>query len=80
MLFSTVMTLGRFTFSIMSLHMSIKVTFTRCSVVTHAANSYVCLVMGFYMANYTRIVTCPKSTEGAFVFVGCRIFKIKTRI
>jgi len=60
--------------------MSIKVTFTRCSVVTHAANMYVCLVVGFYMANYARIDTCPKSTVGAFVLVGSSIFEIKTEI
>jgi len=64
----------------MNFHMFIKVTFVFGSVVTHAANSYISLVVSFYMANYAYIDICLKSTVGAFVFLGSSVFKIKTRI
>jgi len=60
--------------------MFLKVTFVFSSVVTLAANMCIFLIVSFYMANYGRIDNCPKSTVGAFEFVGFRIFNTKTRI
>jgi len=74
------MTLGRFVSSVVSFHMILKGSFVLGSVVTHAADMYVCLIMSFYMVNYVRIDNCLKSTVGAFAFVDSCIFKIKTRI
>jgi len=60
--------------------MFIKVTFVLGSVVTHAADLYICLVVSFYMTNYALFDNCLKSTVRAFVLVGSSILKIKTRI